>query len=170
MFEPPTTPVPQDTTSEDRLEAALGKVSTLLDTSQAALSSTSSVRHYEAIPHIFSHINMTYHIIHIVLESDETPKAVNGVWLDEKEVESANVGTGVKKVWSQVYGSWGNFDTLLLTIGESNVGNKRKSSSSAGGKAKAKPPSAKKIAVVVKTDEVVVEKKVMMPVMPLQTR
>jgi A/G-specific adenine glycosylase len=65
------------------------------------------------IPHIFSHINMTYHIQHLRLESTSPPpipKIDRAVWLDDEGVDHANVGTGVKKVWAEIFGSWGMFE------------------------------------------------------------
>lgn len=64
-----------------------------------------------SIPHIFSHINMTYHVLHLVLKSSSCPPLPSmGIWLDDAGVESANIGTGVKKVWAEVYGAWGRFE------------------------------------------------------------
>jgi A/G-specific adenine glycosylase len=68
------------------------------------------------VQHIFSHINMTYHAHHLVLSCPQQPAlaasaaAARAVWLDSEQVEAANVGTGVKKVWAAVYGKWGTFE------------------------------------------------------------
>jgi hypothetical protein len=53
---------------------------------------------------------MTYHIVHTILTTPNLPTAHHSVWLDKDGVESANIGTGVKKVWKEVYGAWGRFD------------------------------------------------------------
>ena len=56
---------------------------------------------------------MTYHIQHLHIVSAHPPPELRldrAVWLDDEAVESANVGTGVKKVWAEVFGSWGNFE------------------------------------------------------------
>lgn len=126
---------------------------------------TTRITRYDPIPHIFSHINMTYHVLHVVLRSDSIPPSSQGIWLDEAGVESANIGTGVKKVWSQVYGSWGNFDSS-----SSGVNRGKSGLTSARVKAKGKidkPSSAKTSKVVmVKAEEKVVVRKIMMPGMP----
>jgi len=56
---------------------------------------------------------MTYHVQHIRIVSEDPPpelKLDRAVWLNDEAVESANVGTGVKKVWAQIFGSWGSFE------------------------------------------------------------
>jgi A/G-specific adenine glycosylase len=114
---------------------------------------TTSHRDIGSIPHIFSHINMTYHIQHLVIESTDPPPNTTdprAVWLDDEGVEHANVGTGVKKVWAEVFGAWGKFE----------AGAKGASIAK-----KAKGKVAKPKAEVVKNGDKVV-KKIMMPSMP----
>ena len=111
---------------------------------QSVVESLATRRDIGSIPHIFSHINMTYHILHVVLTDPSAPAPpTDGWWLDELGVENANVGTGVKKVWAEIYGSWGSFDATT-----------RKAQK-----------SAKKGKEVVRGDGKV-SKKVMMPAMP----
>jgi A/G-specific adenine glycosylase len=93
---------------------------------------------------------MTYHIQHLVLHAVDSatqpPTHTNdrAVWLDADGVESANIGTGVKKVWAEIYGSWGNFAK------ESN-----------GSRLKVRKKPAAKV-----TEEGKIFKKVTMPAMP----
>jgi A/G-specific adenine glycosylase len=96
---------------------------------------------------------MTYHIQHLQIVSDNPPpepKLDRAVWLDDQGVESANVGTGVKKVWAEIFGSWGNFE-----------------------------PGVKKAKVIKRKSEVKIEpvksgekvvKKIMMPMMPSRSQ
>jgi hypothetical protein len=57
--------------------------------------------------HVFSHIKMTYVVWEQTIRSSKTPTIVlpegksreEVVWLDIDQLRSANVGTGVKKVW-----------------------------------------------------------------------
>lgn len=97
---------------------------------------------------------MTYHIQHLQICSTSPPpdpKLDRAVWLDDQGVESANVGTGVKKVWAEIFGSWGTFE-LGVNVKKAKVV-KRKSTKS---EVKVEP---------VKNGEKVV-KKIMMPMMP----
>ena len=142
LFEPPTTPVPSDADEQSRLSAAAATVQSLIDHPL----DTSSHRFIRSIPHIFSHINMTYHITHLTLTTPQLP-ATTGIWLDSAGVESANVGTGVKKVWSEIYGSWGSFDASAASIPKKRT---------AATKSAAKPVAEK------------VVKRVMMPAMPVR--
>ncbi|ORY32556.1 DNA glycosylase [Naematelia encephala] len=119
LFEPPTTPVAASVSAEERLDASLATLSDLLDVSSTDLRKDITPRYIGSIPHIFSHINMTYHIQHLVITTTTPPpisasgQERNAVWLDESGVEHANVGTGVKKVWAEVYGSWGSFEARV---------------------------------------------------------
>lgn len=94
---------------------------------------------------------MTYHIQHLIITTpDSTPPVPastgrEAVWLDATSVEKANIGTGVKKVWAEVYGSWGTFESGIKKK-VINGGSKRK-------------------AAEVKSEGKVV-KKIMMPMMP----
>lgn len=115
LFEPLTTPIPAMSTSTTRSETAeraLAVVLGLADLPVKVAEMITARREFGSIPHIFSHINMTYHIIHfsIVSPSTSPPVLATGIWLDEASVESANIGTGVKKVWAEVYGAWGEFN------------------------------------------------------------
>ena len=113
---------------------------------------------------------MAYHIIHITLAVPTLPRPHQGVWLDKSGVESANIGTGVKKVWKEVYGAWGRFDV-------SSSGADTKTKASAAKKmGTAKPTATKRTAGKAKTDrgagqagrdlEGKIVKKIMMPAMP----
>jgi A/G-specific adenine glycosylase len=167
LFEPPTTPLAAGSTVDDRLAACHETVATTLSISAAELESMiTSERHFDAITHIFSHINMTYHIVHIGISSATLPHASGGVWLDEHGVESANIGTGVKKVWKAVHGSWGRFEvgtTSLVTAGA----RKRGAPSGVQAKTKGRQTTAKasKRLVTEETNGKMV-RKIMMPVMP----
>ncbi|ORX36845.1 DNA glycosylase [Kockovaella imperatae] len=107
LYEPPTTPIPPDSTSTDRERLALESLSTYVQLTQSP-----TPRYIASVPHIFSHINMTYHVVHVLVEPPPgtTLPPTTGIWYDADTVESANVGTGVKKVWAAVYGSWGRFE------------------------------------------------------------
>ncbi|WWC61714.1 A/G-specific adenine glycosylase [Kwoniella dejecticola CBS 10117] len=116
LYEPPTTPVESSSTPKTCLETSISALSEIIDFSPAELLKQGQSRYISSIPHIFSHINMTYHIHHSTISDSsavppplrETDRTV--VWLSEDEVVHANIGTGVKKVWAEVYGSWGSFD------------------------------------------------------------
>jgi A/G-specific adenine glycosylase len=114
LFEPPTTPsaeVGLDT--DDQKELALSTLSSIIGAIDKDITTTH--QRVSSIPHIFSHINMTYHIQLLVLNSTELPplcRTDRAVWLSQEEVESANIGTGVKKVWAEIYGSWGSSEPV----------------------------------------------------------
>jgi A/G-specific adenine glycosylase len=101
---------------------------------------------------------MTYHVQHLVLSHPDTvplPQLVNAsaVWLDAAGVESANIGTGVKKVWTEIYGSWGSFDAGAAK--ETGKGKGRGKGVKRKSGVKAEPEAGgKKV------------KKIMMPMMP----
>jgi A/G-specific adenine glycosylase len=148
LFEPPTSPIPASSTKEQRSEAALESISQILQLPKSEIKTHHDVG---SIPHIFSHINMTYHVQHLQIESTKPPPELRldrAVWLDDSGVESANIGTGVKKVWAEVFGSWGNF--------EPGVGTKKPKAVKRKSEVKIEP---------VKNGEKVV-KKIMMPMMP----
>jgi len=163
LFEPPTTPIPPSSTKESRSEAALESIAQLLD--GPISDNIKSHRDVGPIPHIFSHINMTYHIQHLRLESTSPPpepQIDRAVWLDDNGVDHANVGTGVKKVWAEIFGSWGNFEPGLVGVKKAKAG-KRKSGP-------VKLEAVKKEAKVKSgNDGGKVVKKIMMPMMPSRT-
>ncbi|KAK4684776.1 hypothetical protein P7C73_g5390, partial [Tremellales sp. Uapishka_1] len=111
LFEPPTTPLSDPS---QVLSASLTTLSTILGLPLPLLEKlVVSHKSIGKIQHVFSHINMTYHISHLVLSPSETElelKLDTAVWLSDTQVEQANIGTGVKKVWAEVYGAWGCFD------------------------------------------------------------
>jgi A/G-specific adenine glycosylase len=157
LFQPPTTPIPADTDPASRLSAAIATVSALID--QPKLETVSSHRHIGSIPHIFSHINMTYHITHLTITTATLP-ATTALWLDGAGVESANVGTGVKKVWSEIYSSWGSFDASR----PAPTATAKKARGAAGGaKRSAAKPTDRSVEVGGK-----IVKKIMMPAMPVR--
>lgn len=94
--------------AQDKLSASVATLVDLLGAHEVTAHSA-----HDPVPHIFSHINMTYHVQHAVLSSDsDAPpevKSERAAWLDADEVAAANVGTGVKKVWAGVFGAWGRF-------------------------------------------------------------
>lgn len=150
LFEPPTTPLPAASTADDRLTTSLETIAQLLGIPKSKIAkSTTSHQSHGSIPHIFSHINMTYHIQHLTITSESSPPEPTDPrvsWLGDEEVEHANVGTGVKKVWAAVFGSWGSLEPAKKSKVTKAV-KKRKSD------------------VVPVTGEKVV-KKIMMPSMP----
>ena len=151
LFEPPTTPVDVESTSQTRFDAAVATISRLLDLDQSQLSAMIvSKGDHGSIPHIFSHINMTYHIIRIVITSPLLPDSKHGFWLDMEGVEKANIGTGVKKVWKEVYGSWGSFEVGTKSEIKKNGANKK---------------SVKETKPTISAEGKIV-KKIMMPMMP----
>lgn len=106
---------------------------------------------------------MTYHIQHLVIShpgpKDEVPiLPSNGVWLDSAGVENANIGTGVKKVWAEIYGKWGLF--VAGGVKEGKGKGKGTKNTSAGTKRK----SVSKLEETGTGGKVV--KKIMMPMMP----
>ncbi|KAK6910252.1 A/G-specific adenine glycosylase [Kwoniella mangroviensis CBS 8507] len=153
LFEPPTSPVPTSSSPSKCLAASLNSLQDYLESS----AEVGTHRYVSSIPHIFSHINMTYHIHHSVITSPAPPPILasaprSTVWLDKVEVDHANVGTGVKKVWAEVYGSWGSFD-----LDNAPKGKKIKKGNSSATK-------KKPLEEVVKNGKIV--KKIMMPAMP----
>ena len=95
---------------------------------------------------------MTYHVQHLVINSNSpAPEAAEArvSWLSDEEVEHANVGTGVKKVWAAVFGSWGSLEPAKAVK---------------GGKPTKTVKKRKSDVVAVPGDKVV--KKIMMPSMP----
>lgn len=68
-------------------------------------------------------------------------------------MESANIGTGVKKVWAEIYGSWGSFDAGAAKEKGKGKGKGVKRKSVVKGDAEAEA-GGKKV------------KKIMMPMMP----
>ncbi|KIR33639.1 A/G-specific adenine glycosylase [Cryptococcus deuterogattii MMRL2647] len=162
LFEPPTTPVSAGLSPSERLSASLEALSDYIKiTGGDAEGLQTSNRDVGNIPHIFSHINMTYHIHLLTLtSSDNEPPSIKprtprpAVWLNGEEVEKANVGTGVKKVWAEIYGSWGSFEESKMGA---VVAKKEKITNN-----KSKPPAANKKGKIVK--------KVMMPAMPTRKK
>lgn len=161
LFEPPTTPIPPSSTKESRSEAALKSIAQLLD---GPISDNIKLhRDVGPIPHIFSHINMTYHIQHLQIESANPPpepKLDRAVWLNDGGVEHANIGTGVKKVWAEVFGSWGVFEPGAPVKKGKVV--KRKT-----GADKVEPEKSEGKVELKNVGKVV--KKIMMPMMPSRT-
>ncbi|WVF71648.1 A/G-specific adenine glycosylase [Kwoniella sp. CBS 6097] len=196
LYEPPTTPLPRNTSSskakkdnaQGYLETSLSALKAYIDlTPQNIAAMSEGARYIGSIPHIFSHINMKYHITHSVL-STATANAGGppdilahaprqAVWLDSHEVEHANVGTGVKKVWSEVYGSWGYFEPSSCTEngkagGGGKKGGARARPTDGNGKTKGKKMTAK-VEPLGETEGNAngkVVRKIMMPAMPISTK
>ncbi|TXT15583.1 hypothetical protein VHUM_00086 [Vanrija humicola] len=105
LYEPPSVPVAGTSSQGDKLAASRAALAELLQEPEVTAHTA-----HAPVPHIFSHINMTYHVQHAVV-SGALPalRADRAAWLDADEVAAANVGTGVKKVWAGVYGAWGQF-------------------------------------------------------------
>ncbi|WVQ77201.1 A/G-specific adenine glycosylase [Cryptococcus sp. DSM 104548] len=186
LFEPPTTPVAAGLSSDKRLHASLPCLANYIDLSEPddmielLLESAQDKGH---IPHIFSHINMTYHIHLLTLSTPfyrTSPPDIlrtaprQAVWLSEEEVEKANVGTGVKKVWAEVYGQWGSFEVGGAT--KKKIVKKQKTAAAPKGKGKGGVWA--KVAKSTWSDDEEEEngkggkvvKKVMMPVMPAKRK
>jgi len=136
LHEFPTSPeVPDSITASEERETAMTLLSRLiksppLDTrSDAVDAARSSVPRLVKIEragdvlHVFSHIRKTYRVQWVVLEGGGAsppelvalarpkPKAVGpprveSMWVLLDEVEKANIGTGVLKVWSQARSLW----------------------------------------------------------------
>lgn len=170
LFEPPTIALPAHTTEDQRLSTSLDLLD-ILDMPREIGYHINDHREIGKIQHIFSHINMTYHIHHVVLAPTQgalaatrfppTPLQRDGrlaVWLDRDRVEHTNIGTGVKKVWAEIYGSWGNFTPRgkgKTKLADRN--SKSKSKRSVG---------AAKMETDAKNGKIV--KKIMMPMMPVR--
>ncbi|WRT66194.1 A/G-specific adenine glycosylase [Kwoniella shivajii] len=161
LFEPPTTPVPTSSKPKDCLQASLKSLTEYIKVTARELAEVKTYNHISSIPHIFSHINMTYHVHHFILSStiSDPPEILStsprvAIWMDDNQVEHANVGTGVKKVWAEVYGSWGSFDENHESFAEAKT-------KTASKKIKEKKPLEE-----VKNGKVV--KKIMMPMMPVK--
>ncbi|RSH82220.1 hypothetical protein EHS25_005930 [Saitozyma podzolica] len=176
LFEPPTIALPAPTTEDQRLVTSLDLLDILDLPPGEIVYHINDHREIGKIQHIFSHINMTYHIHHVVLAPNQgaleaaaagtrdrppTPLQRDGrlaVWLDRERVEHTNIGTGVKKVWAEIYGSWGNFTPREK--GKTKLverKSKPKSKRSAG---------AAKMEADAKNGKIV--KKIMMPMMPVR--
>jgi A/G-specific adenine glycosylase len=176
LFEPPTIALPAPTTEDQRLVTSLDLLDILDLPPGEIVYHINDHREIGKIQHIFSHINMTYHIHHVVLAPTQgaleaaaagtrdrppTPLQRDGrlaVWLDRERVEHTNIGTGVKKVWAEIYGSWGNFTPREK--GKTKLverKSKPKSKRSAG---------AAKMEADAKNGKIV--KKIMMPMMPVR--
>lgn len=185
LFEPLTTPIPSSTTESRRLEISAKSLASMLGISTDQLQPcTQSHTETGSMPHIFSHINMTYHIQHLVLDSAITAKTINrdnndehnepptlhndrATWLTDTEVEGANIGTGVKKVWKEVFGSWGVFERKAsgkMALKAKGIGKKGSKTKAGAGVAMAIDDEAAGGESGGKARKVV--KKVMMPLMP----
>lgn len=141
-------------TVDERLHSGHTHLSTLLDTPSLEPDSHTTV---DAVPHIFSHINMTYHVQHLVLTSDDAAPPDTAataarpmVWLDAQGVEAANVGTGVKKVWAAVYGKWGHFEPAKAKTGKPKPGKPKAQKPKLSEKQAAKKKATKKRAAQAK--------------------
>ena len=143
-----------ESTPAERLDLATGLIAETLNVEQSTISeSITSHKFHEPVKHIFSHINMTYHVLHLVLSKGDTMKASGqAVWWTAAVVESGNVGTGVKKCWAEVYGKWGSFEAGGATKATAKKTVKKRTSKV---DLKAKLEPGEKLV-----------KKVMMPMMP----
>jgi A/G-specific adenine glycosylase len=144
-----------ESTPAERLDLATGLIAETLNVEQSTISkSITSHKFHEPVKHIFSHINMTYHVLHLVLAKGDTIKASGqSVWWTAEEVESGNVGTGVKKCWAEVYGEWGSFEAGGATKPAAAKKTVKKRTRKVDLKAKSEPGEK-------------LVKKVMMPMMP----
>lgn len=100
--------MPPEADGSERSEACAGLLSSLLEGGLELVSR----REVGQVKHVFSHILMSYEIEHVVVGGQGAPRprtAETGAppmaWLSSTEVEQANVGTGVKKIWAAVYPS-----------------------------------------------------------------
>ncbi|WWC89496.1 A/G-specific adenine glycosylase [Kwoniella dendrophila CBS 6074] len=175
LFEPPTTPTSSSsTTTKDWLQDSLTALQDYI-TIPSDLDQLKEIGEYQfisSIPHIFSHINMTYHIHHLIIQSSSlypleppsilpnTPRIT--VWLNQEEIVHSNIGTGVKKVWSELYGSWGSFDRGSASSTLSKKSNKKVKIAN---NQKQKQPLAE---TEMQNGKLVLKQKIMMPAMPIQ--
>lgn len=145
----------------DQLAAGLAFVTDVLGDVEDAFEEHAAVA---PVAHIFSHINMTYHVQRLVLRGDR-PEPKRGEWLSLDEVTNANVGTGVKKCWASVYGVWGGCE-----VGKGKAGQPRPLKKEPAAKRAKKEPGAKKPkkeqAKATKSEAGRVTRKVRMPAMP----
>lgn len=146
LFEPLSHPIPTGSTTESRRTASLEQLQAAIE----GIPDEPSVRQASAVPHIFSHINMVYHPVHLTFTTNAPdPPGLQqdrAVWLDDQGVEHANVGTGVKKVWAAVFGKWGSFEVPAGAI--------------------APIKKSKKAKVAEEKAEGKIVKRIMMPLMP----
>jgi A/G-specific adenine glycosylase len=145
--------MPTSSTLGERLATSVETIAQLLGIAQSEITnSTTSHQSHGSLPHIFSHINMTYHTQHLIISSQIPPPdpiAPRVSWLGDEEIEHANVGTGVKKVWAAVFGTWGSLEPATSKVTKKSTKGVKK----------------RKSEVVAVTGEKVV-KKIMMPSMP----
>ncbi|ODO08184.1 A/G-specific adenine glycosylase [Cryptococcus amylolentus CBS 6273] len=184
LFEPPTTPVSAGLSAPERLHASIITLSNYLNVSELPNlldDMKEGAKEKGSVAHIFSHINMTYHIHLLTLpssSSSEPPDILRtaprqAFWLSEEEVESANVGTGVKKVWAEVYGRWGSFEESSSGAAGAGKGKKvvKKQKTTAAPKGKGRWQKVAKSALSDEEGENgKVVKKVMMPMMPAKRK
>ncbi|KAI9508095.1 DNA glycosylase [Russula earlei] len=133
---PTSSEVPASISASEERETATTLLSRLINsplldtTSQAANAAQSGVLRVVKIEragdvlHVFSHIRKTYRIQWVVLEGGAAgppelerrsgpkttkvamPPKVKSMWVPLDEVEKANIGTGVLKVWAQARSLW----------------------------------------------------------------
>ncbi|RXK38525.1 A/G-specific adenine glycosylase [Tremella mesenterica] len=72
LYEPPSCPIPPDSSVEDRHSIAVEHLRSIIDLTGTTMVS----REVGSVPHIFSHINMTYHVLHFTTSSLTTESSV----------------------------------------------------------------------------------------------
>lgn len=92
-----------------RLEAALELLGDVLRLPEGSMTDVSgrSTKEIGSIKHIYSHINAMFYCRVIDLPGDKIPRIqsewkARAKWVDEAEVDNANISTGHGKVWALV--------------------------------------------------------------------
>lgn len=68
-------------------------------------SQTRSHTQHSTVPHIFSHISMSYHCSRLLITApDPPPKVPRGTWRTSEGIDASSMGTGGFKCWDVVQG------------------------------------------------------------------
>lgn len=97
---------------KSRFEASLDLLQEVLSLSDAQVeelqSNPKAKREVDSIKHIYSHINAMFHCRMLDLPGDKSPPRIRSEWksrarwVNEGEVDNANISTGHVKVWKSV--------------------------------------------------------------------
>lgn len=107
MYEYPSATVPAEATAAERTSATEAVIRSIIKGGLVLPSG----RQVGVVKHVFSHIRMSYIVEHVVIGGGEAPPAIGrygssggqAAWLSASEVQEANVGASVSKVWAAVY-------------------------------------------------------------------